>query len=69
MNANGYRPLDFQERFLDNLTYELLAKTCHLTRTPPLHSITNNCPNVSWHKYCPRKFIRFSNFVISFFFP
>ena len=42
MNINGYCPLDFQERLVDNITYELLEKTCHLTRIPPLHSISDN---------------------------
>jgi len=52
-NMNGYRPLDFQEQLVDNMTYELLAKTCHLTHISPLHSTTNKCPNVSMIQYCP----------------
>jgi hypothetical protein len=67
-NVNSYRPVDFQERLVDNMTYELLAKTCHLTHISPLHSTTNNCPNVSMTQYCPRKFIQFSKLCISFFF-
>lgn len=55
MDSNGYRPLDFQERMVDNMTYELLEKTCHLIRLPPLHSTTDNCPNVSMTEACPRK--------------
>ncbi|CAF0885993.1 unnamed protein product [Adineta steineri] len=52
-NPNEYRPLDFQEHIGDNTTYELLTKTCHLTKNLPLHSTTNNCPNVSFSGFCP----------------
>ncbi|CAF2432696.1 unnamed protein product [Rotaria sp. Silwood2] len=52
-NINSYRPLDFQEVIVDNMTYELLEKTCHLTRIAPLYSTINNCPNVSISEYCP----------------
>jgi len=52
-NINSYRPIDFQERIVNNMTYELLEKTCHLTHIRPLHSTTNNCPIVSLTKYCP----------------
>lgn len=48
-----YCTLDFQERLVDDITYELLEKTCYLTRIPPLHSISNNCPNVSITEFCP----------------
>ncbi|CAF0920955.1 unnamed protein product [Rotaria sordida] len=53
ININSYRPLDFQELIVDNMTYELLEKTCHLTRISPLHSTINKCPNVSISEYCP----------------
>jgi hypothetical protein len=56
MNMNSYRPVDFQESLMDNVTYDLLAKTCHLKRIQPLNSMNNNCPNVSMMKYCPRRF-------------
>ncbi|CAF1360086.1 unnamed protein product [Adineta steineri] len=52
-NMNVYCPLDFQERIVDDMTYELLEKTCHLTRIPSLHSTSNNCPNVSMTEFCP----------------
>ncbi|CAF0903059.1 unnamed protein product [Rotaria sp. Silwood1] len=52
-SMNSYRPLDFQEVMVDNMTYELLEKTCHLTRISPLHSKINKCPNVSISEYCP----------------
>ena len=55
MASNGYRPLDYQERLVENMTYELLEKTCHLMRLPPLHASRDNCPNVSMNEYCPRK--------------
>ncbi len=45
--------MDFQERLVDDITSELLEKTCHLTRIPPLNSISNNCPNVSITEFCP----------------
>jgi hypothetical protein len=63
-NINSYRPLDFQESLMDNITYDLLAKTCHLTRIPPLHSTNNNCPNVSMINYCPRRFILFFKLLV-----
>lgn len=53
VNADGYRPLDFQERLVDPMTYELLEKTCHLKRQAPLHSTKNQCPNVSRADACP----------------
>ncbi len=57
-NVNGYRTLDFQEHIGNNMTYELLAKTCRLTRILPLHAIGNKCPqNISMVEYCPRKFM------------
>jgi hypothetical protein len=52
---SAYCPLDFQERVVDNMTYELLEKTCGLTRIPPLHSASNTCPNVSITEFCPSK--------------
>ncbi len=55
LNQNTYCPLDFQERLVDDITYELLEKTCHLTRIPPIHSISNKCPNVSMTEFCPSK--------------
>ncbi len=54
-NMSIYCPLDFQERMVDDMTYELLQKTCRLTRIPPLHSITDKCPNVSMTEFCPSK--------------
>lgn len=53
MSSNGYRPLDYHERLVDNMTYELLEKTCHLMRLSPLHASRDNCPNVSLNEYCP----------------
>ncbi|UJR26806.1 hypothetical protein I4U23_008119 [Adineta vaga] len=53
IHANGYRPLDFQERLVDDITNELLAKTCGLTKTPPLYSATDRCPEVSNRTFCP----------------
>ncbi|CAF4662518.1 unnamed protein product, partial [Rotaria sp. Silwood2] len=52
-NMNIYCSLDFQERLVDDLTLELLKRTCHLKRIPPLNSSSNKCPNVSIAKYCP----------------
>ncbi len=54
-NGTTYCSLDFQERLVDDITYELLEKTCHLTRIPPLHSISDNCPNVSMAEFCSSK--------------
>jgi hypothetical protein len=63
MNINGYRPLDFQELVADNITYELLEKTCHLIRIPPLYSTIDRCPqNVSMKEFCPRKLIQLKFF-------
>jgi hypothetical protein len=47
--------MDFQERLVDDITYELLEKTCYLTRIPPLNSIENTCPNVSMAEFCRSK--------------
>ncbi|CAF4686048.1 unnamed protein product, partial [Rotaria sp. Silwood2] len=52
-NMNIYCSLDFQERLVGDLTLELLERTCHLKRIPPLNSSSNKCPNVSIAKYCP----------------
>ncbi|CAF4440054.1 unnamed protein product, partial [Rotaria magnacalcarata] len=52
-NTNSYRPVDFHEVMFDNMTNELLEKTCHLTRISPLNSTINVCPNVATHEYCP----------------
>ena len=57
-NTNGYRPLDFQEHIVNNMTYELLEQTCHLKSIPPLNSFRNDCPNVSITKFCPCKFLQ-----------
>ena len=54
-NSNGSRPVDFSERPVDPLTYELLEKTCHLKRQAPLRSTRNSCPKVSRADACPRK--------------
>lgn len=62
--VNSYRPLDFPELLMDNKTEDLLAKTCHLSRIPPLHSSINHCPNVSMLKHCPRKFCSCSTRLI-----
>ncbi|CAF1365169.1 unnamed protein product [Rotaria sordida] len=56
-NMNIYCPLDFQERIVDDLTLELLERTCHLKRISPLNSISNKCPNVSIDKFCPNDYI------------
>lgn len=64
-NINSYRPLDFPEFLVDNTTEEILAKTCHLTRIPPMHSITNKCPKVSMIEHCPRKFYFSFNLIKS----
>jgi len=56
-NMSIYCPLDFQERMVDDMTYELLQKTCRLTRIPPLHSISDKCPNVSMTEFCPSKIL------------
>lgn len=55
LNTTAYCTLDFQERLVDDMTYELLEKTCRLTRLPPLNSITNHCPNVSMTEFCPSR--------------
>jgi len=55
LTDTDYRPLDYQELIVDDMTYELLAKTCHLSHIAPLHgSSTNKCPNVSLTEFCPR---------------
>jgi hypothetical protein len=54
-NESIYCALDFQERLVDDITYELLERTCYLTRIPPLNSISDNCPNVSMTEFCPSK--------------
>ena len=56
VHANGYRPLDFQERLVDDVTTDELQKTCGLKRIPPLYSATDRCPQVSNSTYCPRMF-------------
>ncbi|CAF1444755.1 unnamed protein product [Rotaria sp. Silwood1] len=53
LNKNIYCPVDFQERLVDDLTLELLERTCYLKRISPLNSNLNKCPNVSISKYCP----------------
>ncbi len=58
-NESIYCPMDLQERLVDDITYELLEKTCYLTRIPPLNSIANNCPNVSMTEFCPSKISNF----------
>jgi len=58
-NESIYCPMDFQERLVDDITYELLEKTCYLTRIPPLNSISNNCPNVSMAEFCSSKIFVF----------
>ncbi|UJR22303.1 hypothetical protein I4U23_025361 [Adineta vaga] len=54
-NMTLYCPFDYQERVVDEMTHELLQRTCHLTGIPPLHSTTNNCPNVSMPESCPNE--------------
>ena len=51
-NSTRYCPLDYQERVVDDMTLELLQRTCHLTSVPPLHSTANHCPNVSMTEFC-----------------
>ncbi|CAF0733338.1 unnamed protein product [Adineta ricciae] len=53
VHANGYRPLDFQERLVDDVTTDELQKTCGLMKIPPLYSATDRCPQVSNSTYCP----------------
>ena len=51
-NSTLYCPLDYQERVVDEMTLELLQRTCHLTSRAPLHSTANHCPNVSMAEFC-----------------
>lgn len=44
--------MDFQERLVDDITLELLEKTCHLTSVSPLNAKINHCPNVSMTEFC-----------------
>lgn len=53
---------------MDEMAYDLLEKTCHLMRIPPINSKSNQCPNVSIHEYCPRKFIKKYYFILLFLF-
>ncbi|CAF0852036.1 unnamed protein product [Didymodactylos carnosus] len=49
-----YRPTDYQELEYDNMTIDLLQKTCGLIQLDPVHHFPNkNCPNVSVNSYCP----------------
>jgi len=53
---DGYRPTDFQELTVaDNMTIDLLQKTCQLTRMPPTgqDSVGVKCPAVSMRSFCP----------------
>jgi len=51
---DAYRPTDFQELTVsDNITVDLLQKTCQLARLPPIgQNSIGNCPNVSVPPYC-----------------
>jgi len=53
MANNAYRPIDFQELVADDMTFELLQKTCHLARRAPLNTSSYKCPNVSMIEFCP----------------
>lgn len=44
--------MDFQERLVDDIALELLEKTCHLTRLPPVNAKSSHCPNVSMAEFC-----------------
>lgn len=56
--------MDFQERLVDDITMELLEKTCSLTNRSPLKAMTNHCPNVSMAEFCSSMFqISFSNSI------
>ena len=48
--------MDFQERLVDDITMELLEKTCSLTNRLPLKAMTNQCPNVSMAEFCSSMF-------------
>ena len=61
MNGSLYCPMDFQERLVDDITVELLEKTCNLMRIPPLNSIENKCPNVSMAEFCSSKLRKYFN--------
>jgi len=53
--GNVFCPMDYQERIVDEITSELLEKTCQLTYLSPRNSIVNNCPNVSLTEFCSSK--------------
>ena len=55
--VNTYCALDFPERVVDEMTYDLLEKTCHLSPVLPRSSTSDQCPNVSLAEYCPRKIV------------
>jgi hypothetical protein len=60
---NLFCPLDFQERMVDDITHELLQKTCHLTSIPPLHATAAHCPNVSMVEFCPSRICCFFTWI------